>query len=405
MHSPNYWFLAVLLLLPAVISWLVYRILRARTTWFVPHYTRYLYWGMTTICLAVLYLHRWLFSLGWSSEWLSAPIVWLMVVVLLLPLLLVLLAVARLQARPTAAGRTTARAAGRINRRTFLARSFQLAPLAAVAGSGSGVYQAAIALPVINQYQLHLPQLPPALSGIKIAQITDLHIGPFFDMSRLDAVLAQLAAEKPDLLVITGDLIDDLRYLEETMQKIGVFSQTLPYGAYFCWGNHEYFRDMPAIRRAIERSPLKLLDNTSRLVQDGSKPFYLLGVDYPWADTNEEQLEKRQHFLARAQADVPEQAFTVLLSHHPSFIDDAFAAGIPLTLAGHTHGGQVGLFGRFIFPIGYRYMRGFYQQNNSQAYVSAGTGHWFPFRLGCPAEIAVFTLVYASDNSQAAITN
>jgi predicted MPP superfamily phosphohydrolase len=100
----------------------------------------------------------------------------------------------------------------------------------------------------------------------------------------------------------------------------------------------------------------------------------------------------RKKYLQQGLAKIPENAFKVLLSHHPDFIEDAFAANIPLTLAGHTHGGQVNVARHSLLPLNYKYMRGLYRQGNLAGYVSTGAGNWLPFRIGCPPEVSVFTL-------------
>ena len=90
----------------------------------------------------------------------------------------------------------------------------------------------------------------------------------------------------------------------------------------------------------------------------------------------------------------PADGFTILMSHRPEGLNAAAALGIPLTLAGHTHGGQFGWFGRSIFEpwLPHRYLWGKYQKDQSQLYTSAGVGHWFPFRLGCPPEAPIIVL-------------
>ena len=120
-----------------------------------------------------------------------------------------------------------------------------------------------------------------------------------------------------------------------------------------------------------------------------------MGVDYPWADLSHNGINvsdsKRQQCFAAANQDVPLSAFKVLIGHHPNVLFDGFAASIPLTLAGHTHGGQVVIGGKTLLSS-YHYMRGLYLENGVYGYVSSGAGHWLPFRLGCPPEISVFTL-------------
>ena len=90
--------------------------------------------------------------------------------------------------------------------------------------------------------------------------------------------------------------------------------------------------------------------------------------------------------------DVPENAVKVLLAHHPDFFDGAAEYGVDLALAGHTHGGQIGAFGVSLAPPVFKYMRGVYRVGQTLGYVHSGNGSWFPYRLGCPPEIAVFVL-------------
>ncbi len=120
--------------------------------------------------------------------------------------------------------------------------------------------------------------------------------------------------------------------------------------------------------------------------------FYILGVDYPWPKTAAEKDSTRRQFMLKAEANIPNDAFKVLLAHHPDFLFDGFSAQIPLTLSGHTHGGQVNILGKSLLPVTYYYMRGLYQEGHSYGYVSPGAGQWIPFRLGCPPEISIFTL-------------
>lgn len=385
MHGPSYVFLIGTLSLLTGISYLIYRILKTRTAAFERPWTVGVYWGITVLMIGGLYTSRWLYAAGVPASWFALPVLWIVTLLLLVPLLLILLGVEYGQARLT--GRDSA---GGMSRRGFLRRAFAATPLLALGGSARGVYNAEQQL-VVQRYTLQWPELPPALEDFKIVQLSDTHVGTFFGLDKLDRALAVVRQEHPHLLVITGDLIDDLELLDETVARLTALSGQIPYGIYFCWGNHEYFRNFDQIEAVLKQSPVKILRNSSALVLDGEKPFYLAGVDYPWAKDGQEQETVRQDLFQQAMRTVPAKAFTVLLSHHPDFIDNAFAAGIPLTLSGHTHGGQIGLFGHSLLPLSYRYMRGFYRQGDRQGYVSTGTGHWLPFRLGCPAEVGVFT--------------
>ena len=160
-------------------------------------------------------------------------------------------------------------------------------------------------------------------------------------------------------------------------------------------GNHDYFQNAELVRSELNNSSIVVLDNSIRLIIPGLQPFYLMGVDYPWAGLSRRGIDvsdsKRQQYFAATNHDVPLNAFKVLIGHHPNILFDGFAAKIPLTLAGHTHGGQVVLGGKTLLSSNH-YMRGLYRENGVYGYVSSGAGQWFPFRLGCPPEISVFTL-------------
>lgn len=282
-----------------------------------------------------------------------------------------------------------------MTRRRFLQNSLALTSLVPFGISAKAVYEAQYHL-IVERHSLTMPQLPSNLKGFKICQISDTHLGPYFDLGKLDSLIQLVLAEKPDLVVITGDFIDDLSFLQPAIKRFDDLRSSIPYGIYFCLGNHEYFQNIELIRSALKKSSVTLLDNQSALIVPGEQPFYLMGVDYPWADVSRRGSvsdSKRHEYFAVANQSVPPNAFKVFITHHPDFLMNGFAAQIPLTLAGHTHGGQVVIGGKSLLPSNYQYMRGLYQENQVYGYVSSGAGHWFPFRLNCPREISVFTLL------------
>ncbi|MDR3588748.1 MAG: metallophosphoesterase [Negativicutes bacterium] len=274
-----------------------------------------------------------------------------------------------------------------LSRRRFLQGALAAAPVLALGGGGEGVYAAAAA-PVVRRFHFAFADAPAGLTGFKLAQISDIHLGSYFSLDQFARVLAAVGAERPDLVVLSGDFVDDLSLLTPSLSMLAELQPAIPHGVYFCWGNHEYFRNLGRIRRELAASPITLLENSSALILPGERPFYLLGVDYPWVNTT----QNRRLFLDSARRNLPPGAFTVLAAHHPDFLFEGFADRIPLTLTGHTHGGQVVLGGRTVLPFPYHYIRGLYQENQVYGYVNSGVGHWLPFRLGCPPEISVFTL-------------
>lgn len=276
-------------------------------------------------------------------------------------------------------------------RRKFIKGLAVSLPIATMGISAYGTFYSSRQIQLLH-HEIKLSDLDQSLKGFKIGQISDAHVGLFFSAAKLRDVLKRLMDEKVDVLVITGDLIDEITALPEVIEALNEFAPKFPQGIYFSWGNHEYFRDFAAIEASLAKSNITILRNQNVLLMAAVKPLYLIGVDYPWAkDAAAQQAECRQ-MLNAGLADIAEPATKILLSHHPMFIDYAYSFGIDLCLTGHTHGGQIAFFGQALLPVRYKYMRGMYKQENQYGYVSTGAGSWFPFRMGCPAEITVFTL-------------
>ncbi|BBB90474.1 MAG TPA: metallophosphoesterase [Methylomusa anaerophila] len=389
--------LFILVIVPGV-CWLGYRILAKWHPFYTMRPVRIFYWSVTGLSLAIILLsRRFRPAESLTGEFIRGLLyvsyTWIIGLLLLMALLFLLHIT-----RDTAKRFCKAKAAAvngngyeGITRRQFIQGVAAAVPALPFTGSGFGIFNGDREI-VLSRHEIHLPGLPPEFDRLKVAQVSDAHIGPFFGMSKLERVLAMVEGEKPDFLAITGDLVDDLDLLAPTMERLNRFHALLPHGIYYCWGNHEYFRDINRIRRAVAASPVTLIENDACKVLDGNRPLFLLGVDYPWARGGANQSIVRENYFAQAARKLPAAAFPVLLAHHPDFFDNAFAAGIPLSLSGHTHGGQIAVGGKSIFPVQYKYMRGMYRNGASYGYVNVGAGHWLPFRIGCPAEVAVFTL-------------
>lgn len=250
---------------------------------------------------------------------------------------------------------------------------------------------------VENFYDVPIKNLPPELENFRLAQISDLHLGAYFPLERLEALLQRIADAKPDLLAITGDIFDDTRLNPAAIKIVDAFTDKFKFGVWYIHGNHEHFRGIRAIEAGLAQTKIHWLVNRAEHV---TSKLYILGVDYPsrapvtsTADKEREQLfaEARRKFVDEAASTVPEDAIKILLAHHPEFIDDGAERHFALTLTGHTHGSQFGIFGVPLFPV-FKYTRGVVKIGDSFGYVHVGNGSWFPFRLGCPPEIAYFTL-------------
>ncbi len=391
MHGPTTLAGFILFIILLGLSWLVYRLLIKVFPIYKKPVIKYGYWLFTTVSIILLAITRVIPVSAFASELSRLVFVWIMGQIFLLVLLPLVYAAFWLFPTYRSRERGTSSGTG-INRRNFLKTALTgIVPVAAFGTASYGVFSGGSHI-TTQYHEVKWPVLPDYLEGFKIAQISDTHVGFYFSIEKLEEALALVRREKPDLLVITGDLVDDLSLLEPMIDKLTELAAEIKNGIYFSWGNHEYFRNIAKIREALQNSPIRVLANSNQLIIDGKQPFYLAGVDYPWADNGQEQSIKRAAMFAQANQGIPEHAFRILLSHHPDFIYNAFEAQVPLTLTGHTHGGQVALFGQSLLPLKYHYMRGLYREHEAYGYVSAGTGSWFPFRLGCPAEVSIFRL-------------
>lgn len=342
------------------------------------------YWGANVLSIAGLIYGRGRWE-GWAGAGVLTQfvVVWFMAQLLLLALLPLYYLLRRALLRGDVAQDAS--------RRALVQRAALAVPAAAL---GIGVYGAFYASKDIRflRYEVAVAKLDAALDGFTIAQLSDVHLGLFFSLDKLREILDRIVAQRPDALVVTGDLIDDVRQMGALTALLDAYVDRFPCGIYFTYGNHEYFRDIHLVERALAQSKLRVLRNGAALVMNVARPLYFLGVDFPWAKNGARQEAECARMLEMALQSVPAEATKVLLSHHPMLIDNGYAAGIDLTLTGHTHGGQVALFGEALLPVRYKYMRGMYRQAGFYGYVNAGAGSWFPFRLGCPAEAAFFVL-------------
>ena len=248
-----------------------------------------------------------------------------------------------------------------------------------------------------NFYDVPVKNLPPDLEGFKLAQISDIHLGAYYSLERLESLLQRVAESKPDLLAITGDIFDDVQLNPAAIKLVDSFCDKFKHGIYYIHGNHEHFRGIYQIEQLLKQTKINWLVNRGRNV---TGKLYILGVDYPSrapitsssdAAVENRFREARRSYMEGALMNVPDDAVKILLAHHPEFIDDGAERNCVLTLTGHTHGSQFGIFGVPLFPV-FKYTRGIVKIGDSLGYVHCGNGSWFPLRIGCPPEIAYFTL-------------
>lgn len=275
------------------------------------------------------------------------------------------------------------------SRRNFFKRTAVVVP-AVVGVTGSvAAFQGNNELQ-LRKIQLALKDRPEVLKGYKIGQLSDVHIGPFIGMDKLKEVVDAVASEQPNRLVITGDLIDDLGYLDEVADYLDSRVQDFPDGIDYILGNHEYRVDVERVWKRLSQTKMHMYRNSHQQIFDGPRPVYLVGMDYHFKDDVQEE---NVRLLDKAMKGIPANAYPILLAHHPNYIPEAFRRHIPLTLSGHTHGGQINLWGTNLVPVYKPYWKGLYEEEGLFAYVSRGSGHWFPVRLNCAREVTVFTVL------------
>ena len=249
--------------------------------------------------------------------------------------------------------------------------------------------------PGVTRRTLAFPDLPRGLDGLRLAHLSDLHAGPLVGPEPLRRWRWLTERERPDLLVITGDLVDSRP--EELAPLLEAFRGFLPpLGRFAVLGNHDYFDDPRPIWRDLEREGFRCLENTAALVQRNGSTLALMGLQDPMASNGR---FRRLVFgpgprPAEAARDLPAEAFRICMNHRPSEWDQALAAGARLTLSGHTHGGQINPLPGFNSArlLGPR-TEGLYRDGDDLLYVSRGLGVvGLPIRIAAPPEIAILTL-------------
>ncbi len=275
------------------------------------------------------------------------------------------------------------------DRRVFLARSLAGAAAVGAGGVSFSGYRSATGEIVTPEIPVKLERLPPALSGYRIAQLSDVHIGPLLGGRFLESVVEKTNALRPDLVVITGDLVDaPVSVIAKQMEPLAKLRAR--HGVAFVTGNHEYYSGAVDWIEFLARRGIRVLLNDRVTIGDAGASFDLAGLPDIRAGKQiaEHAVDMRRTLLARD----PEREL-VLLAHQPAAIDHAEKQGVGLMISGHTHGGQMWPFGALVSLV-QPYVAGLYRHSDgTQVYVSRGTGFWGPpMRVWNPAEIASLVL-------------
>jgi predicted MPP superfamily phosphohydrolase len=377
--------MAVAALVVTAITWLLHRYVWARlvrdAAWPDP-WARVL--TIAFIALAVSVPLAFL-AMRWLPRALNSPLAWVAYLWLGFALYLFLLtAVADL-------GRLAAAVVGALpkdpERRVALARVLAgtVAGLAAAVGIG-GAVNVARGFDV-RRVRIPLARLPRSASGYRIVQLTDVHVGPTIGRDFVERVVRETNALAPDMVVITGDLVDG------TVEQLAALVEPLrdlraPDGVYFVTGNHEYYSGADAWIAHLASLGIRVLRNERVAIRGGA--FDLAGVDDA---SSGRMLPHHGQDVAGALAGRDPARAVVLLAHQPKALQHAVAAEVDLQISGHVHGGQMVPF-NWLARLDQPFVQGLHRVERTWLYVSTGTGYWGPpMRVGPGSELTHIELV------------
>ena len=245
----------------------------------------------------------------------------------------------------------------------------------------------------VDTIRLPLKRLPRVFAGFRAAQISDIQMGGWMNLDRLQHVANLVIAQKPDVLLITGDFLigsgfseNSTLWLNDLRKALSPLAQSIP--SFAVLGNHDYWTNPEAIREMLSLSGITDLTNTVvTLTRDGNH-LHLCGVDDIW---------EGQVRLDDVTALLSDNGASILLAHEPDYADVSAATGkFDLQISGHSHGGQITLplYGPPVLPyLGRKYPRGLYKVGKMFQYTNRGVGmNRLAVRFNCPAEITLFEL-------------
>ena len=249
----------------------------------------------------------------------------------------------------------------------------------------------------IETIPLRLKRLPKVFSGLRVAQISDIHMGGWMNRERFQHVADLILAQKPDVLLITGDFLLGYeftdaawQFLKDLSDVLSPLAKSIP--SFAVMGNHDHRMNPEAVRDMYVSCGVTDLTNTvATLTRDGQS-LHLCGVDDIWyGDVH----------LENVIAQLNDAGAAILLAHEPDYADTSAATGkFDLQISGHTHGGQVVVpfYGPPMLPhLGHKYPSGLYRVGNMFQYTNRGVGmHSLPVRFNCPPEITIFELQSAA---------
>jgi len=246
---------------------------------------------------------------------------------------------------------------------------------------------------VVRRVDVDVPGLPEGFDGLRIAQLSDLHVGPHIPRRFLDRVVETTHKLEPDLIAVTGDLIDD------RAEDVGVYAKqlgalTAPLGVYMIPGNHDVYAGWEEVEAALRAARLGTVRvNEAVAVRRGDDEIVLVGTGDPAGGRRGSS--RAAPDIERAMAGVPADATVIAFAHNPALWPKLAERVVALTLSGHTHWGQFALpkLGWSLASPFLEHAMGAHIIDEAQLYISPGTGYWgIPFRLGASPEVTLVTL-------------
>ncbi len=246
---------------------------------------------------------------------------------------------------------------------------------------------------VVTELDVHHPELPSALEGVRIAQISDVHVGPHTRASWLAGIANAVRASEPHLIAVTGDLVDDFDE-DVTHYARGLGALTAPLGVFVIAGNHDVYANWPKVRERLRALPQRVLMNEHVVLEHAGARFAIAGTGDPAAGRGAGSALGAPDIPATV-AGIERGMFTLVLAHNPVLWPSLAEREVHVTLSGHTHWGQFAIpaLGWCLASPFLEHAMGWHVRGRSLLYIHPGTTWWgIPFRLGTPPEVAVLTL-------------
>ena len=246
---------------------------------------------------------------------------------------------------------------------------------------------------VVKHVELSPRGMPPGLDGLRIVQLSDLHVGPHTPRSHLARIARATTEAQPHIIAYTGDQVDDYPHdVDDLGEAFGALRA--PLGTFAIAGNHDVYAGWSEVRTGLEALGMRLLVNDAVKLTHRGVDFWLAGTGDP-AGLQVPGSESAGPDVARTLADVPAGAFTVVLAHNPGLFKYLHPRGVGVVLSGHTHHGQFSIPSKnwSLANVFLEFAMGTYERNGSLLYVSPGANYWgIPFRIGSLPEVSVITL-------------